>query len=207
MADRFAELKYQLDITDVARHYGVEVDRHGKALCFVHNEQRPSLSFKGNRWKCFSCSAGGDVIDMVSIVQGVQPLEAAKELDSLYGLSLFDNPLPLEKIRAQSQKREDERAMLAAFEEWEYRACNAWIAYIKALKRVVKRYALQAPDSAAHPLYGYACLELASADKIFHEVFINGNFTARLEFWRTRSEEIEIIEQYFNYSRQGGNAC
>lgn len=36
------------------------------APCPFHNEKTPSLHWYGsNRWKCFGCSAGGDVVDFV----------------------------------------------------------------------------------------------------------------------------------------------
>ena len=53
-------------IEDVAKRLGIEVGRH-KALCPFHEDRHPSLHFdiKRNRYKCFSCGASGNVIDLV----------------------------------------------------------------------------------------------------------------------------------------------
>ena len=46
---------------------GIEVGRQHKALCPFHQDRHPSLHFdiKRNRFKCFSCGASGNVIDLV----------------------------------------------------------------------------------------------------------------------------------------------
>ena len=53
-------------IEDVAKRLGIEVGRN-KALCPFHEDRHPSLHFdiKRNRYKCFSCGASGNVIDLV----------------------------------------------------------------------------------------------------------------------------------------------
>ena len=55
-----------MPIEEVAAKLGIEVGRH-KALCPFHQDRHPSLHFdiKRNRYKCFSCGASGDVIDLV----------------------------------------------------------------------------------------------------------------------------------------------
>ena len=51
-------------IEKVAKDLGIGVGCH-KALCPFHDDRHPSLRFKGNRFKCFSCGESGDVIDLV----------------------------------------------------------------------------------------------------------------------------------------------
>lgn len=53
-------------IEDVAERLGMKVGRH-LALCPFHDDRHPSLHFdlRHNRWKCFACGAGGNVIDLV----------------------------------------------------------------------------------------------------------------------------------------------
>lgn len=56
----------ELPIEDVANKLGLEVKRH-KALCFMHDDQHPSLSFntKKNIFFCFVCNKGGGPIQLV----------------------------------------------------------------------------------------------------------------------------------------------
>lgn len=60
-----ARLK-EIPILDVARALELSV-KNKKALCFLHDEKTPSLSFdtKTNIWHCFGCNVGGDVIGLV----------------------------------------------------------------------------------------------------------------------------------------------
>ena len=55
-----------MPIEEVAAKLGIEVGRH-KVLCPFHQDRHPSLHFdiKRNRYKCFSCGASGNVIDLV----------------------------------------------------------------------------------------------------------------------------------------------
>ena len=55
-----------MPIEEVAAKMGIEVGRH-RALCPFHQDRHPSLHFdiKRNRYKCFSCGASGNVIDLV----------------------------------------------------------------------------------------------------------------------------------------------
>ena len=55
-----------MPIEEVAAKMGIEVGRHW-ALCPFHQDRHPSLHFdiKRNKYKCFSCGASGNVIDLV----------------------------------------------------------------------------------------------------------------------------------------------
>lgn len=58
----------KLSCESVAEEFGIEVRRH-KALCFMHEDHHPSLSFFGTnreRWNCFVCNKGGNAIDFVT---------------------------------------------------------------------------------------------------------------------------------------------
>lgn len=52
------------NIQEVAHRLGINVVR-GKALCPMHGDRHPSLSFKGNRFRCWACGCHGDAIDLV----------------------------------------------------------------------------------------------------------------------------------------------
>jgi len=55
--------------------------RHGMVSCPFHDDNTPSMSLrKHNRYKCFSCDAKGDVIDLYMKVQGCGFLDAIRGL-------------------------------------------------------------------------------------------------------------------------------
>ena len=69
-----------MPIEEVAMKMGIEVGRHHKALCPFHQDRHPSLHFdiKRNRYKCFSCGASGNVIDLVMRYMNISFKEAVE---------------------------------------------------------------------------------------------------------------------------------
>lgn len=84
----FDKVKEVARIEEVVEHFGVSLDRHGKALCPFHQEKTASFSIKNdeNIFKCFGCGAGGDAIDFVAKYKDIEPLEAAKLIAAMYGI-------------------------------------------------------------------------------------------------------------------------
>lgn len=73
-----------------AEFYGMEIDRHGKALCIWHEDRHPSLSFKDGFCKCFSCGSGGSSIDLTARLFNLTPIEAARKLQADFGIGTGD---------------------------------------------------------------------------------------------------------------------
>jgi len=121
--DVFAELKARLDLREVATRYGVQVNKHGKALCPFHREATASFSIKGQQWRCFgACGIGGDVLDLVSQITGTSLLDAARRLSDEYGLDLFsDRSLSAKErkeLKQATQQRETDTKLVQALEDW-----------------------------------------------------------------------------------------
>lgn len=74
----FDRARDDVSILAVAAALGIQVNAHGKALCPAHDDHKPSLSFKDNRCKCFSCQFKGSSIDLVMQVQGLDKWQAAQ---------------------------------------------------------------------------------------------------------------------------------
>lgn len=57
----------ELSCEAVAEKLGIEVWKH-KALCFMHDDHHPSMTFSsrnGEFWRCFVCGKGGNAINLV----------------------------------------------------------------------------------------------------------------------------------------------
>ena len=65
------ELKTRLTILEVARHLGITVDRHGKALCPFHDDKKPSLQFskEKNICTCFSGNCTAGTMDIIGLTE------------------------------------------------------------------------------------------------------------------------------------------
>lgn len=73
----------------VAQRLGFTVKRH-KTLCPFHNDHTPSLTFKKNKFRCWSCGESGDTISLVMKVLNKDFLEACRWLADEHNVILTD---------------------------------------------------------------------------------------------------------------------
>ena len=85
MKDIFKLVKANITTRQAAEYYGLNVQRNGMTLCPFHNDHDPSLKVD-TRFYCFGCQAKGDVIDFVSKLFGLSPIQAAQKLVADFGL-------------------------------------------------------------------------------------------------------------------------
>jgi len=88
MSSDVERLRRDISLSDLAGSYGVALRKNGhefEACCPMHSEDTPSFTiFTGKdgveRFQCFGCDAGGDVLDFVRGIKGVDLKEAIKIL-------------------------------------------------------------------------------------------------------------------------------
>lgn len=88
-------LRRDVSLSETAARYGCRLKRNGHeyiACCPFHAEETPSFTiFRGQdgieRFHCFGCGAGGDVLDFVQQIKGVDLAEAVGILDGNDGYS------------------------------------------------------------------------------------------------------------------------
>ncbi|MBS1828864.1 MAG: DNA primase [Acidobacteria bacterium] len=100
------QLKSSIDIVDVVGER-VRLKRSGNTpnwmgLCPFHTEKTPSFNVnsKIQRYKCFGCGEGGDVIKFVMEMDGVTFLEAMQALAERYGI-----PMPQRTEHSDREER------------------------------------------------------------------------------------------------------
>jgi len=105
----FEAVRGSVSALDVARMYGLAVGRDGKSLCPFHPDHRPSMTFKGSRFTCWSCGTTEDAVDLTQKLLNLSgPLDALRVLnrDFVLGLDL-DKPPTSEDITAARQLAAD----------------------------------------------------------------------------------------------------
>lgn len=116
--DLFQRCREAVSAEDAARMYGLMIDRSGRTLCPYHNDHHPSMSFHSGRFRCWSCGASGNAIDLTMKLLGVDALGAVRRLDADFHLGLpLDRPLSAAE-RAQADRREKVEDTRRRFEEW-----------------------------------------------------------------------------------------
>lgn len=151
----FETVKNNVSLREAAQAYGLEVNRHGKALCPFHNDRHPSLYVANDHYYCFTCGEHGDVIDFTARLFDLKPYDAAMKLVIDFHLDPDKPPsaaaLNAKRIRTEAQKlKENERLCFSVLSDY-YRCLEEWKAY----------YAPQTPDEPVHDLFVEACHKLS----------------------------------------------
>lgn len=84
------EVKFRLDIEDVVSSY-LPIDRAGKGICPFHGDTRKGsfhVNRRTQRFKCYSCGEGGDVIDFLVKYEGKTFTDVVYE--QAYALGFID---------------------------------------------------------------------------------------------------------------------
>jgi len=74
----FKTVREHLSFRDVLTHYGIEEKGNGdqiKIVCPFHNDHKPSCGVNHDKqvYNCFSCDAGGNALDFVAGMEGLDP--------------------------------------------------------------------------------------------------------------------------------------
>ena len=99
-------LKSRHSLADVVEAAGVQLRGRGRVrqgVCPFHQESEGSFTVYGDseRWYCFGCGLGGDVLDFVQRVEGLTLPEAIQRLGGGTGLA----PSPAVRSRTQAAPR------------------------------------------------------------------------------------------------------
>ena len=82
----FQTVKAAVTPTQAAENYGLTVSRNGMTCCPFHEDAHPSLKLNEDYFYCFGCEASGDVIDFTARLFGLSPYDAAKKLETDFGI-------------------------------------------------------------------------------------------------------------------------
>jgi DNA primase len=129
----FADVKSRHRLADVARRSGIDAGRTGRVMIScptpAHLDSTPSaqLDLDRDRYHCFGCGAGGDVIDWVRDIEQVDTATAVAILESRQPINaVFTSRIP---SQTRSSRRPDpprldrtspDRIAEANQQAWEY---------------------------------------------------------------------------------------
>lgn len=152
MTDVFREVRERVTAEDAGRHYGLQFDRRGWALCPFHHDRHPSMSFKNGRFHCWVCNVGGDSIDFAARLLGLDAMGAVERLNADFGLALPLHRKPTHAEAKAARRRLEMAEAHRAFEEWRskfitqlnsaYRAGHLALMNCQDLDKLTEREAL-----------------------------------------------------------------
>ena len=151
----FATVKTSIKTREAAERYGVEINRHGKALCPFHNDRNPSLFVDDDHYHCFACGEHGDVIDLTAKLFGLKLYEAAQKLAYDFGIT---QDKPPDKVLQEKLNRKSEAQRLR---ENEKLCFSALMEYYKLLQEWMVLYVPRTPEDTLHDRFVQACHHLS----------------------------------------------
>ena len=170
----FGTVKTSINTREAAERYGVEVNRHGKALCPFHNDRHPSLFVDDDHYYCYACGEHGDVIDFTAKLFGLKLFEAAQKLAHDFGIT---QDKPPDKALQEKLNRKNEAQRLR---ENEKLCFSALLEYMKLLQEWKRLYAPRTPEDKHDDRFVDACHNLDYVEYLV-DTLIGGDSYERTE--------------------------
>ena len=170
----FGRVKASINTREAAERYGVEVNRHGKALCPFHNDRNPSLFVDDDHYHCYACGEHGDVIDFTAKLFGLKLYEAAQKLAYDFGIT---QDKPPDKATQEKLNRKSEAQRLRELEKLCF---SALMEYYKLLQAWMAVYAPRTPEDDVDSRFAEACHWLSYVEYLV-DTLIGGDSYERTE--------------------------
>jgi hypothetical protein len=188
----FSEVKQHLPMKEVARYYGITVNRSGFTRCPFHEERTPSMKIYDDHFYCFGCQCGGDVIRFVSQLFSLTPLEAARKLQSDFGIA--DVEFDREQYKRDRNTRMEQLRKEKQYESWKHNTYLLLTDYCSLLREWRKEYAPKTLDEPFQDKYLESLKELEKAE-YYCDLFLYGTRADLEEFKRNEERLVKRIEQ------------
>ncbi len=163
----FDAVKDAVTTREAAEHYGIAVDRAGKACCIFHDDQHPSMKVD-ERYHCFACGADGDVIDFAAQLFGVGLKEAAERLAANFNI-------PYDRVRRewslpQRSPATVRRSLIKRLKTYQNENYRALCSYFHLLRKWQTEYAPKRSDEEWNPLFLEAIQNSARVEYLLDEL-------------------------------------
>jgi hypothetical protein len=141
----FGEIRDRVSMQDVAKFYGLQMNRSGMACCPFHEDGTPSLKIYDDHFYCFGCGETGDCTGFTAKLFGLTQIEAAKKISYDFGLHLFDGEIAVPVNKVMQAENE--------YKAWLKNATAIVDEYLNKLIEWRKIYAPKNPSESLHPLF------------------------------------------------------
>jgi|AGTN01.1.fsa_nt_gi DNA primase (bacterial type) len=170
----FSDAAARLDILEVARRLGVQIEHGGFARCPFHNERTPSLHFDRNRgiFKCFGCGEGGDAITLMSKMKGVSRYDALRVLNDDFhlGLDLGKHKPKYTVQTIEARRVEQERRNLRAYQTFREQMMNRLAVLSRKCYVCLVDFAPRTPEDYIENYFVVACKYLPDIEHMQNDL-------------------------------------
>lgn len=194
----FKSVKEAVSTADAASFYGIKVNRSGLCSCPFHNDRTPSMKVD-IRYYCFGCGAKGDVVDFVSRLYGLSPLDAAKKIASDFNViiddSNYSNHIPSHVTNPVIIQKNNEYQLKRALDLFVRDALFSLHKYREKLLSYKNKYAPSSIEEldTCHPLFEESLKNLGKIDWMIDELTF-GYRDEQITFITNYKGEIEHVK-------------
>lgn len=171
---------------EVARFYGLEMNRAGMACCPFHDDKSPSLKVYDDHFYCFGCGATGDQTGFVAKLFGLRQIDAAKKISEDFGLRLFDREFAAPIKMAVNPKYE--------MQKWLGEARLTVKEHLTELYKWHRDYAPRNQDDEFHPLF-VESLQKIDYIEYLQDVLTRGSEEDKRDLYENGKADIEKIRK------------
>ncbi len=177
----FETIKQSLNLIDVARFYGIEVNRSGFTSCLFHNERTPSLKLYSDHFYCYGCGKSGDVIALIAERLNVSQFESAKIIMNDFRLS--SEAL---KVKAKPQ-------IIINYSEWEQQTIRLLNQYSDYLKYIAKTFAPKDENELVNDIW-MESLQRQPLIQYYLDILTFEPLEMRQQFLKEYTQQLDEIE-------------
>jgi len=141
----FGEIRDRVSMQDVAKFYGLQMNRSGMACCPFHEDSTPSLKVYDDHFYCFGCGETGDCTGFTAKLFGLTQIEAAKKISYDFALHLFNGEIAVPVNKAMQAENE--------YKAWLKNTTAVVDEYLNKLIEWRIKYAPKNPAESLHPLF------------------------------------------------------
>lgn len=152
------------------------------------------MSFKGKYFKCFSCGAGGSVIDLTEKLFNLSAIEAVQKLNIDFSLGLdlkSDYAVDPEEIR----RNEENRNLIKGFEKWVDDTYSNYASLARLYVENMKKHRPAIGDEEFHPKYVEAAHRLPAVNYILDILFEGSDQDKILLYKELTIREVTAVDE------------
>ena len=179
--DIFTEVKENVSMDSLVRHFNLKVNRQNFMICPFHNEDTASLKIYENSFYCFGCQRAGTVIDFTLYYLDMDILQATKYLAKVFNIAINEKLTIREKYIQDISKRKTSDKV---FEKWIKNTWDTILTYYRILYHNSFTYDLE------NGLYVEAIHNLTKLD-----YYIDWLKEDPLEFYKLNRKWVKTIDR------------
>ena len=183
MTNVFEHVKNNTDIIEIAERYGIEVNKHKKALCIFHDDNTASMSFKNNYFTCFSCRAKGSAIDLVMKLFNLTGIDACKKINVDFSLGLDLKNGNYKPDTEQIKRLEHGRKLKESLKNWVDTTHSEYSTLRKRYQEDLIKYKPLAENEETSTKYAEAVNRIKYVEQVL-DILERGTVRAKTELYR-----------------------